>query len=52
MSYLLYGNRSRGDLLKGGFGGLTRGVARRQVESATKETLGTIKRMLEQTTVR
>jgi hypothetical protein len=27
-------------------------VARRQVESATKETLGTIKRMPEQTPVR
>jgi hypothetical protein len=52
VSYLLYGNRSRGDLLKGGFGGLTRSVARRQVESATKETLGTIKRMLEQTPAR
>jgi hypothetical protein len=49
VSYLLYGNRSRGDLMKGGFGGLRRSVARRQVESATKETLGTIKRMLEQT---
>jgi len=48
-SYLLYGNRSRGDLLKGGFGGLRRSVASRQVESATKQTLGTIKQVLEKT---
>jgi hypothetical protein len=31
---------------------ITRSVARRQVESATTETLGTIKQMLEQTPAR
>jgi hypothetical protein len=31
---------------------ITRSVARRLVESATKETLGTIKQMLEQTPAR
>ncbi|MDH5237295.1 MAG: hypothetical protein OEW85_06715 [Acidimicrobiia bacterium] len=48
VSYLLYGNRSRGDLLKGGFGGLMRGVARKQAQSAAEQTLGTIKQVLEQ----
>jgi hypothetical protein len=52
VSYLLYGNRSRGDLMKGGFGGIKRTVARQQVESATKETLGTIKQVLEQAPAR
>jgi hypothetical protein len=47
VSYLLYGNRSRGDLLKGGFGGLRRNVARRQAESAAEQTLTTIKQTLE-----
>jgi len=48
VSYLLYGNRSRGDLLKGGFGGLRRTVARRQAQSAAVQTMGTIKRVLEE----
>lgn len=52
VSYLIYANRSRGDLLKGGFGGLKRSVARKQAESATRETLGAIKRMLEQAPAR
>jgi hypothetical protein len=46
-TYLVYGNRSRGDLLKGGFGGLKRSVARSQARKAAEETLGTIKRVLE-----
>jgi hypothetical protein len=46
-TYLLYTNRSRGDLLKGGFGGLKRNVARSQAQRAAEETLGTIKQMLE-----
>ena len=46
-TYLLYTNRSRGDLLKGGFGGLKRGVGRSQARRAAEETLGTIKQMLE-----
>ena len=46
-TYLVYANRSRGDLLKGGFGGLKRSVARSQARKATEETLGTMKRMLE-----
>jgi len=47
ITYLLYANRSRGDLLKGGFGGLKRNVARSQARKAATETLGTIKQMLE-----
>ena len=47
VSYLLYTNRSRGDLLKGGFGGLRRSVARRQAQSAAEQTLLTIKQTLE-----
>lgn len=48
VSYLLYANRSRGDLLKGGFGGVRRAAARRQAEGAAEETLTTIKNVLEQ----
>jgi hypothetical protein len=47
VTYLLYANRSRGDLLRGGFGGLRRSVARNQARSAAEQTLGTIKRVLE-----
>jgi hypothetical protein len=47
VTWLVYANRSRGDLLKGGFGGLRRTVARNQAESAAKQTLSTIKRVLE-----
>ncbi len=47
VTYLLYANRSRGDLLKGGFGGLRRSVARNQAQSAAAQTLGTIKTVLE-----
>lgn len=46
-TYLLYANRSRGDLLKGGFGGLKRNVARSQAHRAAQETLGMIKQVLE-----
>jgi len=46
-TYLVYVNRSRGDLLKGGFGGVKRSVARSQARKAAEETLGTIRRMLE-----
>jgi hypothetical protein len=46
-TYLVYANRSRGDLLKGGFGGVKRNVIRSQARKAAEETLGTIKRMLE-----
>lgn len=48
VSYLLYSNRSRGDMLKGGFGGLKRTVARDQASKAAEDTLGTIKQVLEQ----
>jgi len=47
-TYLLYANRSRGDLLKGGFGGLKRKVARDQAKKSAEQTLGTIKSVLEQ----
>jgi len=46
-TYLVYGNRSRGDLLEGGFGGLKRSVARSQARKAAEETLGTIKQVME-----
>jgi len=47
VSYLLYGNRSRGDLLKGGFGGLQGSMAKTQTRKAAVDTLTTIKTMLE-----
>ena len=47
VTYLVYANRSRGDLLKGGFGGLRRTAARNQAKSAAEQTLGTIKSVLE-----
>jgi hypothetical protein len=46
-TYLVYANRSRGDLLKGGFGGLKRNVVRSQARKAAEDTLGNIKEMLE-----
>jgi hypothetical protein len=46
-TYLVYANRTRGDLLKGGFGGLKRNVARNQALRAAEESLGSIKQMLE-----
>jgi len=48
VTYLVYANRSRGDLLKGGFGGLKRKVAGDQAKTAAEQTLGTIKTVLEQ----
>ena len=51
-TYLVYANRSRGDLLKGGFGGLKRGVARTQARRAAEDTLATIKRALESAATR
>jgi hypothetical protein len=46
-TYLVYGNRSRGDLLQGGFGGLKRSVARSQAQKAARDTLSTIKEVME-----
>ena len=46
-SYLLYFNRSRGDLLKGGFGGLRQRVATDQAKNAAAQTLTTIRDVLE-----
>ena len=46
-SYLLYFNRSRGDLLKGGFGGLRQRVARDKAKDAAVQTLTTIRDVLE-----
>jgi hypothetical protein len=51
-TYLVYVNRSRGDLLKGGFGGLKRNVAETQARKGAEETLGSIKTQLEQTAER
>lgn len=46
-TYLVYANRLRGDMLKGGFGGLKRNAARSQARKAAEQTLGTIKQALE-----
>jgi hypothetical protein len=46
-TYIVYGNRSRGDLLRGGFSGLQRSAARSQAKKAAEQTLSTIKSVLE-----
>ena len=46
--YVVYANRSRGDLLKGGFGGLKQRLAEMTVKKAAEDTLGQMKRALEQ----
>jgi hypothetical protein len=46
-TYLLYATRLRGDMLKGGFGGLKRTAALSQARKAAEQTLGTIKQALE-----
>jgi hypothetical protein len=46
-TYLIYANRSRGDLLKGGFGGLKSRIARDQAKKSAEQTVGTIKMVLE-----
>jgi len=46
-TYLLYANRLRGDMLKGGFGGLKRNAALSQARKAAEQTLGTIKQSVE-----
>lgn len=46
MTLVVYANRSRGDLLKGGFGGVKRKVARDQAKTATVDTLTTIQTQL------
>ena len=48
VTYLVYANRSRGDQIRGGFGGLKRNMVESQARKAAQETLGTIKRQLEQ----
>jgi len=52
VTYLVYANRSRGDALKGGFGGLRRKVAGDQAKAAAEQTLATIKTVLESTPAR
>ena len=44
---MIYFNRSRGDLLKGGFGGLKRKLAQDQARKAAVQTLTTIRDVLE-----
>ena len=48
VTYLVYVNRSRGDMLKGGLGGVKRTMARDQAKKSAEQTLGTIQGMLEQ----
>ena len=44
---VVYANRSRGDMLRGGFGGIKRKIARNQARTAAIDTLGTIQTQLE-----
>jgi hypothetical protein len=44
----VYVNRSRGDLLKGGFGGMKRAAAQKQARKAAEQTLQWMKTALEQ----
>jgi len=46
-TYVLYGNRSKGDLLRGGLGVAKRAIARSQATKATEGTLRAIKTVLE-----
>ena len=47
VTYLVYGTRARGDMMKGGFGGLKGGVVRSQARKGAEGTLETIKSVLE-----
>ena len=47
VTWVVYFNRSRGDLLKGGFGGLKRRVAESMIKDSADSMLGAIKRELE-----
>jgi hypothetical protein len=47
VTYLIYVNRSRGDLLKGGLGGVKRTMAKDQAKKAAEQTLGAIQQVLE-----
>ncbi|HJZ76221.1 MAG TPA: hypothetical protein VKE51_31010 [Vicinamibacterales bacterium] len=47
VTWLVYFNRSRGDLLKGGFGGLRRRLAESMIKDSADAMLGAIKRELE-----
>ena len=47
ITYLVYANRSRGDVLRGGFGGVKKNVMQSQARKAAQETLATIKTQLE-----
>ncbi|HEY2152647.1 MAG TPA: hypothetical protein VGH34_17695 [Vicinamibacterales bacterium] len=46
-TYLVYVNRARGDLLKGGFGGLRQRLAEQMVKDSAAQMLGAIKTALE-----
>jgi hypothetical protein len=46
-TYVVYFNRSRGDLLKGGFGGIRRRLAEQAVTSSAEDLLGRMKQQLE-----
>jgi hypothetical protein len=47
-TYLVYFNRSRGDLLKGGFGGVKRRIAEQAAKQSAEQLLSAMKRALEQ----
>jgi hypothetical protein len=47
VTYVVYANRSRGDLMSGGFGGLKQRVAESIVKRSAEDTLGRMKQALE-----
>jgi hypothetical protein len=47
VTYVVYANRSRGDLLKGGFGGVRRHMAEQAVKSSAEDLLSNMKQALE-----
>jgi len=47
VTYVVYANRSRGDLMSGGFGGLKQRLAESVVKQAAEDTLGRMKQALE-----
>jgi hypothetical protein len=47
VTYVVYANRSRGDLMSGGFGGLKQRVAEGIVKRSAEDTLGRMKQALE-----
>jgi hypothetical protein len=47
VTYVVYANRSRGDMMSGGFGGLKQRLAEGMVKKSAEDTLGRMKQALE-----